>query len=99
MINLTILVLKSFGCPMEEDVPLYGFQYTNMQKKIGASKSKTFLFFHALSGCDKASTIRSKGKKSFFSRLGTFFSDMTDSFLKFGTYSVEINRQLPIINR
>ena len=34
--------------------------------KLGTSKSKSLLFFHALSGCDTVSAFRNKGKKSFF---------------------------------
>ena len=38
---------------------------------LGTSKSKSLLFFHALSGCDTVSAFRNKGKKSFFSNLGS----------------------------
>ena len=60
-------------------------------KNIGPSKSKVFLFFHALSGCDIVSAFKNKGKKSFF-QTWEVFPDITNTFLKLSSYPVDFNK-------
>ena len=58
--------------------------------KLGTSKSKSLLFFHALSGCDTVSAFRNKGKKSFF-QTWEVLPEITDTFLKLSSYPVDVN--------
>ena len=39
-------------------------------RRLGPDESLAFLFFHACSGCDMASSLSRKGKKSFFLTCG-----------------------------
>ena len=87
--------LNSFG--LQELWVSYGKGRTTVwlpihkySKKLGTSKSKSLLFFHSFSGCDTVSAFKSKGKRSFF-QTWEIFPEITDTFLKFSTYPVEIN--------
>ena len=58
--------------------------------KLGTSKSKSLLFFHALSGCDTVSAFRNKGKKSFY-QTWEVMQEITNTFVKLSNYPVDFN--------